>query len=78
LGWICDARRLRSLRGIGFIRAKYPSQRVLFANQVYEKIDPASLREVQVLFDWSELRIYDLNEAGKNHGILLGTNGWKP
>jgi hypothetical protein len=63
---------------IGFIRAKYPSQRVLFANQVYEKIDPASLREVQVLFDWSELRIYDLNEAGKNHGILLGTNGWKP
>jgi hypothetical protein len=24
------------------------------------------------------LLIYDLNEAGKNHGILLGTSGWKP
>jgi hypothetical protein len=63
---------------LGHIRRTYPSQRVLFANQVYEKVDPASLRAVQALLDWSDLRVYDLNEAGKNHGILLGTNGWKP
>lgn len=63
---------------LGYIRKTYPSQRVLFASQVYEKVDLASLRDVEVLLDWSELRVYDLNEAGKNHGILLGTNGWKP
>jgi hypothetical protein len=63
---------------IGFIKTTYPSQRVLVAIQVYEKLNPASLREVQALLDWSDLRIYDLNSAGKNHGILLGTSGWKP
>jgi hypothetical protein len=28
--------------------------------------------------DWWDLRIYDLNDVGKNHGILLGTRGWTP
>jgi hypothetical protein len=51
---------------------------VLLATQVYEKVDSASLRDVQAVLDWSELRVYDLSEAGKNHGILLGANGWKP
>ena len=62
----------------GFIRTTYPIQRVLLVAQVYEKLNPTSLLEVQGLLDWSDLRIYDLNDAGKNHGILLGTNGWKP
>ena len=62
----------------GFIRTTYPSQRVLLATQVYETLDPTSLRDVQALLDWSDLRVYDLNDAGKNHGILLGTRGWKP
>ena len=30
------------------------------------------------MLDWSELRVYDLNDAGRNRGILLGTKGWKP
>jgi hypothetical protein len=51
---------------------------VLLPISVYEKVDSTSLRDVQALLDWSELRVYDLNEAGKNHGILLDTNGWKP
>ena len=51
---------------------------MLVAIQVYEKLNPTSLREVQAPLDWSDLLIYDLNEAGKNHGILLGTSGWKP
>jgi len=63
---------------IGYITRTYPSQRVLLTAQVYEKLNPTSLRDVQTLLDWSELRVYDLNDAGKNHGILLGTNGWKP
>ena len=61
-----------------FITTTFPSQRVLHATQVYEKLNPTSLREVQALLDWSDLRTYDLNAAGKNHGILLGTGGWKP
>ena len=61
----------------GFIRTTYPTQRVLFTTQVYEKLNPTSLREVQELLDWSDLRVYDLNDAGKNHGILLGILGWK-
>jgi hypothetical protein len=63
---------------IGCITRTYPSQRVLLTIQVYEKLNPTSLRDVQTLLDWSELWVYDLNDAGKNHGILLGTNGWKP
>jgi hypothetical protein len=56
---------------IGYITRTYPSQRVLLITQVYEKLNPTSLRDVQALLDWSELRVYDLNDAGKNHGILL-------
>ena len=63
---------------IGFIKTTYPSQRMLVAIQVCEKLNPTSLREIQAQLDWSDLRIYDLNDAGKNHGILLGTSGWKP
>ncbi len=63
---------------LGDITRTYPSQRVLLTTQVYEKLNPTSLRDVQALLDWSELRVYDLNDAGKNHGVLLGTSGWKP
>jgi hypothetical protein len=63
---------------IGHIERKYPRHKILFATQVYEKVNPASLAELQTMFDWSELRIYDLNIAGRNHGILLGTRAWKP
>ena len=34
--------------------------------------------EIRETLDWSELRIFDLNVAGKNHGLLLGTKGWPP
>jgi len=27
-------------------------------------------------FDWSRLRVYDLNARGENHGVLLGTTRW--
>jgi hypothetical protein len=63
---------------IGFIKTTYPSRRMLLATQVHERLEPTSLHEVQALLDWWDLRIYDLNDAGKNHGILLGTSGWKP
>jgi hypothetical protein len=63
---------------IGFIRTTYPCRTVLLATQVHEKLNPSSLHDVQALLDWWDLRIYDVNDVGKNHGILLGTRGWKP
>jgi len=63
------------IQGIG---RKYSGHEILFATQVYEKVNPASLEELQAMLDWSELRVYDLNAAGRNHGILLGTRGWNP
>src|SRR5262245_34822211 len=60
------------------ISRQYRANKILFATQVYEKVNPDSLAELQTMVDWSDLRVYDLNVAGRNHGILLGTRGWKP
>ena len=57
---------------------RYPDRKILFAIQVYEKVDPASLAETERSLEWSELRVYDFNIEGRNHGILLGTRGWTP
>jgi hypothetical protein len=43
---------------------------------VYELIEPSSLAELEAKFEWSTLRIYDINASRRNHGILLGTIGW--
>jgi hypothetical protein len=56
----------------------YPDRQVLFAIQVYEKVNAGSLADLRAKLDWSMLKIYDLNVAGRNHGILLGTKGWAP
>jgi predicted RNA methylase len=58
--------------------AQHFPNRTLFSIQVYERIDSASLAELTAQFDWSELRIYDFNPPGQNHGLLLGTRGWRP
>lgn len=58
-----------------FLRAA-PS--LLCAIQVYETVDPGSLTELTARFDWSSLRVYDLDAPGQNHGIVLGTRGWTP
>ena len=56
----------------------YPDHQILFAIQVYEKVNAESLTKLRIKLDWSMLKIYDLNVAGRNHGILLGTKGWTP
>jgi hypothetical protein len=56
-------------------RARNP---LLCAVQVYETVEAASLAELKSCFDWSALRVYELNTPGENHGILLGTKGWVP
>ena len=56
----------------------YPDHQILFTTQVYEKMNAESLTKLRAKLDWSMLKIYDLNVAGRNHGILLGTKGWTP
>jgi hypothetical protein len=63
---------------IRFLDRIFSTRRLLVAVQVYEKIDPVSLAQVQGMLEWSELRIYDLNAPGKNHGLLMGTKRWRP
>jgi 16S rRNA G966 N2-methylase RsmD len=54
----------------------FERNKILFAIQVYESIEPQSLAEMNGKFDWSALHIYDIDAPGKNHGILLGATGW--
>jgi len=52
------------------------TSKLLFAVQVYELVDPDSLAELTVGFPWWEMKVYDINAAGQNHGLLLATWGW--
>ena len=63
---------------VDFQLRRFKANLLLFAVQIYEIVHPVSLTEVEKKFDWSALRIYDLNEPGYNHGILLGAKGWIP
>ena len=63
---------------VDFLLHRFSQTRVLCAIQVYEIVLPVSLAELRARFDWSTLRVYELNAAGQNHGILLGTKGWAP
>jgi hypothetical protein len=51
---------------------------LLVAVQVFERVQQDSLAEVAALLTWSALKIYNINAAGHNHGVLLGTLGWSP
>jgi hypothetical protein len=57
---------------------RFAAERLLVAIQIHERVDATSLAELEARFDWSALRVYGLNAAGENHGILLGTRGWMP
>src|ERR1700758_1100369 len=57
---------------------RFSEHKMLFAIQVYERVSAPSLNQIRTLLDWTELRIYDINERGRNHGVLLGSRGWKP
>jgi hypothetical protein len=50
--------------------------KLLFAVQVYESVEPHSLADVTARFPWSAMKVYDINAAGQNHGLLLATWGW--
>jgi len=44
----------------------------------FELVVRDSLAEVAARGNWSNLKMYDLDPAGTNHGLLLGTLGWTP
>jgi predicted RNA methylase len=52
--------------------------KLLFAVQIYETVDPASLGDLTARFPWFATTIYDLNSPGQNAGLFLGTHGWTP
>ena len=57
---------------------KFSRDRLLCAIQVHETVLPASMAELRTRFEWSTLRVYELNVRGQNHGLLLGSKGWAP
>jgi hypothetical protein len=63
---------------VNFLFSSFTQSRILCAIQVYEALNIASLAETKTCFDWSALRIYQLNAPGQNHGILLGSKRWLP
>ena len=54
----------------------YGVQPVLYVIEVHEVNEPKALKAVEAAFDWSDLRIYDVNAPGLQHGVLLGTRRW--
>lgn len=56
----------------------YEDNRILYVTQVHQNIEPISLANLKKRFDWSDLRIYDINVEGMKHGVLLGMNRWVP
>jgi hypothetical protein len=63
---------------VDLLTGRYPRNPLLCAIQIHEKFDPASASDLSTRFDWYQTRIYDLNAAGENHGILIGTRSWNP
>jgi len=54
----------------------YGSQPVLYVTEVHEVNEPTALKAVESAFDRTDLRIYDVNVPGLQHGILPGTRRW--
>lgn len=55
---------------------QFPKHQLLCAIQTYATVNASSLTELASRFDWSARKTYNLNEAGENHGVLLGARGW--
>ena len=51
---------------------------MLYVIQVHQHLEPVSLANLKHRFEWSDLRIYDINVEGMKHGVLLGTKRWTP
>jgi hypothetical protein len=55
-----------------------PNHKILLAIQVHESVTASSVNEVRSRLDWSALKVYDIDAAGQNHGLIVGTLNWAP
>jgi 16S rRNA G966 N2-methylase RsmD len=63
---------------VGRFSRRFRTHKMLFAVQAYERVSEPSLNQIRMRLDWTDLRIYRINEKGRNHGVILGTKGWVP
>ena len=63
---------------VDLLMARFPENPILIAIQVFERMNALSQAEVERRFDWTGLRVYDLDPARQRHGVLLGSRGWVP
>ena len=57
---------------------RFPHNPLLLAVQVFETVEPDSLEDLVRRCQWWAHRNYELDQAGKNHGLVLATQGWTP
>jgi len=57
---------------------QFPTHKTLFAVQAYEQVSVPSLNQIRMRLDWTDVRIYPINDKGRNYGVILGTKGWVP
>ncbi len=51
---------------------------ILYVTQTHQNVVPESLADYRSRFEWSDLRIYDIDAEGMKHGIILGSKRWSP
>ena len=54
----------------------YKDNPILYVTQVHQHFEAASMENLEKRFDWTDLRVYDINVEGMKHGILLGLKRW--
>ncbi len=62
---------------IDFFESLYSKLPILYVTQVHQHVEPDSLAALTRRFEWSEGHIYDINQEGMKHGILLGRQRWR-
>jgi hypothetical protein len=55
----------------------FPRHRLLLAIQIYERFDRGAISELGVDFDSSAIKVYDIDQPLRNHGLALLTVGWE-
>jgi hypothetical protein len=61
---------------VDLIVGAFPQRPLLLAAQVYERLDRSSLSDLAAAFDSTTVKLYDIDEPGRNHGLALLTAGW--
>lgn len=55
----------------------FPRHRLLLAIQIYERFDRSAISELRVDVDSSAIKVYDIDQPLRNHGLALLTVGWE-